>query len=94
MDAVWHKIRASNFPGLFYAVIFIPTFDLARQEVLEKQVAVFLWDGIRLSRRHNRGQMVVYYGLEMFQEIKRKENFSHLHGCSNDKCIFYVLVAQ
>ncbi|KAI6216016.1 hypothetical protein M3Y94_00453700 [Aphelenchoides besseyi] len=47
VDVVWHKVRASDFQ--------------ARMEVLEKQAAVYLWDGIRLARRHHRGQMVAYY---------------------------------
>ena len=28
---------------------------------MEKQAAVYVWDGIRLSRRRQRGQMVTYY---------------------------------
>ncbi|KAI6233888.1 Innexin [Aphelenchoides fujianensis] len=47
VDAIWHQVRASNFQG--------------RMDVLEKQAAVYVWDGIRLARRHHRGQMVAYY---------------------------------
>ncbi|CAD5218319.1 unnamed protein product [Bursaphelenchus okinawaensis] len=46
-DVVWHKVRGGNFQG--------------RMDVLEKQVGTYIWDAIRLARRHKRGRMVFYY---------------------------------
>lgn len=39
----------------------INNLNLGRLDLLEKQAATYVWDGIRLARRHNKGQMVLYY---------------------------------
>lgn len=49
IDHIWTQIRNSNFP--------------TRIERFESQAVPFLWDGIRLARRRNRGQMALYYVL-------------------------------
>lgn len=47
VDMLWHQIKASNFQD--------------RMETLERRAAVYLWDGIRLSKRRNRGQLAFHY---------------------------------
>ncbi|KAL7071815.1 hypothetical protein ACQ4LE_009000 [Meloidogyne hapla] len=47
VDHLWNQIRSSNFQ--------------TRVDTFERQAAPYLWDGIRLSRRRNRGQLVLYY---------------------------------
>ena len=41
----------------------IPSHCTDRIETFERQGGPFLWDGIRLSRRRNRGQLCLYYVL-------------------------------
>ncbi|KAL3077479.1 hypothetical protein niasHS_012185 [Heterodera schachtii] len=52
VDHLWHQIRATNFKN--------------RTDTFEQQAAPFLWDGIRLSRRRNRGQLALYFLLYTF----------------------------
>lgn len=47
VDHLWNQIRSSNFQS--------------RVDSFERQAAPYLWDGIRLSRRRSRGQLVLYY---------------------------------
>lgn len=49
IDHVWNQIRNSHFQN--------------RVETFERQAGPYLWDGIRLSRRQNRGQLALYYVL-------------------------------
>uniref|UniRef100_A0A915CM75 Innexin n=1 Tax=Ditylenchus dipsaci TaxID=166011 RepID=A0A915CM75_9BILA len=43
----WHNIKTSSFT--------------ARMDTLETQTAIYIWDGIRLAKRHKRGQLSMHY---------------------------------
>jgi hypothetical protein len=49
IDHLWSQIRASHFQ--------------TRIEHFERMAGPYLWDGIRLARRRNRGQLALYYVL-------------------------------
>ncbi|KAI1714756.1 innexin domain-containing protein [Ditylenchus destructor] len=47
VDLVWNQVRMSTFAE--------------RMQVLDRQLTPYLWDGIRLSKRRNRGQLSLHY---------------------------------
>uniref|UniRef100_A0A915N324 Innexin n=1 Tax=Meloidogyne javanica TaxID=6303 RepID=A0A915N324_MELJA len=53
---LWRKM--AQFSGYDLAVSLLLN---ARVDSFERQAAPYLWDGIRLSRRRSRGQLVLYY---------------------------------
>jgi hypothetical protein len=64
IDHVWNQIRNSHFQSFLELTGISKHFMFAdRVETFERQAGPYLWDGIRLSRRQNRGQLALYYVL-------------------------------